>query len=376
MISQKPEQSNEVVIVANEFWNIFKFRKDLINTLISCQKTIILAGKYDGHESFFLKDSRITCINLHITARSTRLIPNLKVFYGIYLLFKSYPRATFLMYTIKPVIFGAMISRAFNPNNILLNITGLGTAFLNNWLSKFIKYLYRFCIHKNSKIIIQNKEDELFFKKICKNNKRIFLIPGSGINKNKFNPVRYPSTDDGFRFLMISRIIKDKGINEFISAARIVKKSYPNTTFKLVGGFPEGSISDLNFSDIQPFINDGSIDYLGHMDLDKILEEINNCHCFVLPSYREGTSRAIMEACLLERPILTSDVPGCNNLVIHKHNGLLVNSRSTLDLAEKMKEIMFYNIDKLSALGKNGRNHVVLNFSNEVVIPKYIELIG
>ena len=251
-------------------------------------------------------------------------------------------------YTIKPVIYSGLsirFIRLIRRKRIKFYplITGLGYIFTNpakSFLKKliflFVKFLYRESLKDANCVIFQNPDDLQDFRNLRIVNKfqETIRVWGSGVDLEEFIPQKLP---DKKVFLMISRLYIEKGVNEYIRAASIVKEKYPNSIFRLIGGFPSGKLTSIDKSNLDKYIKNGIIEYLGEIPFGDIKEELYKCRYFVLPSYREGTPRSILEALGVGRPIITTDVPGCRETVIDGINGKLVESRNILDLVEKME---------------------------------------
>ena len=253
-------------------------------------------------------------------------------------------------------------------------ITGLGSNFLQGGVRRgLVEKLFSLTFSTKNIIVVQNEYDRNEIKKLNKNSKsRITLIPGSGINIHSFSYHAYPKNKN-FTFLMVSRIIKDKGVLEYIEAARMFKKNISKSVcFKIVGGFPVSGKNEITINDIKQWENEGLIKYLGHKN--DVRDDLKKCDCFVLPSYREGTSRALLEASLIGRPSITTDVPGCNNIIFDNQSGFLCKPRSAKSLFIKMQKIFEEDIDGRIAMGKTANKFVSKHFSNSVVIEKYLSL--
>jgi len=254
-------------------------------------------------------------------------------------------------YTIKPVIFGSIAARLAGVKNIYSMLTGLGYVFVAKGGKALIiktisKFLYRIALKRCDKVLFQNPDDlnEFVSCKLVAREKTA-LINGSGVNLDHFYPVALP---EEVSFLMICRIIKDKGVIEYLKAAEIVKRTYPNTRFSLVGPF-DVNPSALSFEDIKPYIDSNIINYLGETrDVRPFLEKAS---VFVLPSYREGTPRTVLEAMAMGRAIITTDAPGCRETVVDGLNGFLVPVKDVENIARSMMYLIEHE-DELHVKGR------------------------
>lgn len=265
-----------------------------------------------------------------------------------------------ISYTLKPLIFTgiciALNNFVFYKNKIKFFplITGLGSIFVeNNKTNKIIKFaikiFYKFSLNNSNSIIFQNPDDknDLYEWDILPKGKKSFRVYGSGVDLNKFKPQPLPIKNS---FLMISRLIVDKGVVEFLEAAKIVKKQFPEAIFRLVGPFDNSQISSFPPTILEEYIRKGIIEYKG--ELESVIEELTNCKYFVLPSYREGTPRSILEAMASQRPIITTDVPGCRETVREGYNGFLVPCMSIKPLADAMIKMIKQDFKKSSLMGE------------------------
>ena len=261
--------------------------------------------------------------------------------YKIFRILKKIKPDIFLGYTAKPVIYGSLAARLAGVKCIYSMITGLGYAFVSSsWKSKFvgliIEFLYRISLRTNTKIFFQNPDDcQLFQTKGILSHKSVpVIIDGSGVDLKFFNSVPLPEKTS---FLLIARLLKDKGIREYVQAAEIIKKKYPDISFKLVGWLDENP-SCISQRELSGWINQGTIEYLGK--LTDVRPAIASSSVYVLPSYREGMPRTVLEAMSMGRPIITTDVPGCRQSLIDGENGFLVPVRNVIALANAMEKFI------------------------------------
>jgi glycosyltransferase involved in cell wall biosynthesis len=259
-----------------------------------------------------------------------------------------------ISYTIKPVIYSGLILKFFKKISYYPLITGLGYAFSkrNTIKQKIFKFLmiklYTQGLKSSNKIIFQNKDDQsLFLKlKIIKKKKISNVVNGSGVDLSLYPLTNLPSKPI---FLMIARLLVEKGVREFVEAAKIVRLRFPNAKFQLVGGLDQNPLS-ISSKELHLWINQGNIEYLG--ELKSVQSILQSSKFFVLPSYREGTPRSILEALSTGRPIITTDTPGCRETVIHEKNGLLVPVRNATALAKAMIKLLNEKEENLKKMAK------------------------
>jgi glycosyltransferase involved in cell wall biosynthesis len=196
------------------------------------------------------------------------------------------------------------------------------------------------------------------------------LIPGSGVDLNKFSPFQY-KRNKSFTFLLISRLISDKGIFEYIEAVKKLKATGLDARYQILGAKDPEHKRGIKVETIDSWIHEGTIEYLG--TTDDVRQFIGQADCIVLPSYREGTPRTLLEAASSSKPIVATDVPGCHHVVEDKVNGLLCEMKNVDDLADKMNAMAHLDNDSLEQFGINGRSKVEREFNESLVINKYLQ---
>ena len=261
-----------------------------------------------------------------------------------------------LSYTMKPVIYGSIAARMAGVRNVFSMITGLGYVFTGDSfrqrvLARIVIVLYKLALRFNKKIYFMNPDDLNLFRqlKIVSDGKKTVMINGSGVNVERYS-FKPPQTETVI-FLIIARLLWDKGIGEFVSAARLLKEKYPEVRWQIVGPF-DNNPSAIHREDVAKWQEDGLIEYMGATeDVRPYLEKAS---VYVLPSYREGTPRSVLEAMAMGRPVITTDAPGCRETVIDGVNGFLVPVRDKVALAEAMEKFI---LDKnlMAEMGKKGR---------------------
>jgi glycosyltransferase involved in cell wall biosynthesis len=341
--------------------------------LINEGHEIIAVAPYDDYSS---KLKEIGCKYEKVTMDSRGANP-IKDFGLMIELFRIYRRIKpdlILHFTIKPNIYGTLAAKLLGIPTIN-NVCGLGTVFLNKGIVSFIaRMMYKIAFRFPAKVLFQNDQDKKLFideKLIAENIAE--LIPGSGINLSKFVPATLPQNKE-FIFLLISRLIHDKGVVEYIEAIKILKKNGIKARFQILGAIDEEHKRGIPANIINSWIRNGLIEYLGRVP--DVRNYIKNADCIVLPSYREGTPRTLLEAAGMARPIVTTNVAGCNNVVKDNYNGFLCSLKDVDDLADKMLKMYNLSIKERQAFGKNGRELVEGSYDENVVINKYQELVN
>ncbi len=290
-------------------------------------------------------------------------------------LYKKISPDIILQNAIKPNIYGT-IAAGILGIPVINNVSGLGTLFIKKSFSTYIGKALYFLSQKFATVVLfQNESDkELFIYNNLIDKERAHLIPGSGVDTKRFSPetnCKVPSSN--FRFLFIGRLLVDKGILEYIKACDELKNKFENVEFNILGPFYNDNSSGITESDLQYWVNKGTIKYLGVSN--DVIQNLRNADCLVLPSYREGLSKVLLEASSMEVPIITTNVPGCKDVIKDNFNGLLCEPEDYIDLKNKMEKMFLLSPSERSLLGSNARRNVVDNFEISFVIQKYRSLI-
>lgn len=360
-----------ILLTANSCWNLYNFRYDLIKEL-NKNHTVIIVAPYDKYLKKLI-NKNIFFSPIFLKKNKKSIISDFICLIQYFLIIKKYKPDYLIAFTIKPNIYASIASLFFKAK-IINSITGLGSTLLkNNYFSKLIFLFYKIAFRNSYKIIFQNIDDrELFIKKKITNEKNSILIPGSGININNFLKYQY-SKNKIFTFLYNGRLIKDKGIREYIEAANIVKKKYKKIKFIIMGSYDANNPNSVNKTYLKKNINQGNIEYIGFKD--DPFSVVKTVDCVVLPSYREGLSRSLLECMALCKPIITSKVPGCEELIINNSNGFLCEPKSSKDLSEKMIKIINLNHNEIQAMGYKGLEIIKEKYTIEIVLDKFLKLI-
>jgi len=355
----------KIVIISNLLWNITHYRSALIDNL-SINNDLFLIGSDIGFDQ---NKCDFKFYNLEIDRRGYNIVKDLILTFKYVKILKEIKPDLVLTFTIKPNIYGS-ISCRFLKIPVLNTITGMGSGFLNNKLIRnMVFFLYRCSIKYSRQVFFQNNSDrELFIKKNIVEHKNSTVVPGSGIKLSEFDTSLYDHQNDDFNFLYIGRILRDKGIYEFLEAAKSVKDKYRNVSFTVIGSFEEGC-DDKLISLINDFSKKKIIRYLGNRkNIGKYLAKSS---CIVLPSYREGLPRVLLEAGIFKKPSIASNVAGCNDVIIDGYNGYLFEAKNKFDMERKMIKIYNTPDESIRRLGVNAHENVVEKYTSEVVVEIY-----
>jgi glycosyltransferase involved in cell wall biosynthesis len=292
--------------------------------------------------------------------------------------FRAVQPDIYLGYTIKPNVYGSMAAHKVGVPTVN-NIAGLGTVFISDGIvARIAKTLYRIALGRANMVFFQNPDDRNLFTTngIIKHD-RHDLLPGSGVDLSKFafSPLPVAPERDTLRFLLIGRMLWDKGVGEFVEAARQISKSRPDVQFCLLGGIDNDNPTAISRGQIDAWVEEGHVNYLGYSD--DVAGEILKADCIVLPSaYPEGTPRTLLEASAVGRPIITTDAPGCRNAVDDGINGYLCALRDAVDLQDKLEKIIAKSPQERREMGRAGRAKMEQEFDEAIVIGKYLEIIN
>jgi len=327
----------KIVVIGTLPSSLYNFRGQLLKQLRGLRlKVSALASEATSSDIGAVESLGANYINYPVCRSGLSPIQDFKTFFSLRSIFLLQKPDVILAYTIKPIIWGGLAARAVPRCHFYALVTGLGFAFQKgNWkknlLVKLVAFLYKISLKKAQKVIFQNPDNQQVFIDLgivpkC----RTCVVNGSGVDIKHFEVKPLPSIP---KFLLIARLLGDKGIREYVKAANIIKQHYPQAVFQLVG--PEDPSPDgISLQELAKLNNDSSVDYFGATK--DVRPYIEGCSIFVLPSYHEGLPRTVLEAMATGRPILTTDVPGCRETVINGENGWLVEKANVEQLAEKM----------------------------------------
>jgi len=364
----------KIAVVLNTSWNIYNFRKGLISSLLDKGNQVITIAPKDKF-TYKLMDMGCKHIPVKMDSRGASPFKDFLLILELYWIYKKVRPDVILHYTIKPNIYGT-IAASLLGIPVINNVCGLGTMFLkDNFVSRVAISLYRVAFRFPKKIFFQNEDDKnLFVRRRIVSGKICGLLPGSGINTADFSPSMKKGNGSNFTFLLISRLIYDKGILEYIDAIEALKNEGVTAKFQILGQIDEEHKRGIPSETIQNWIEQNQIEYLG--TTDDVRSYIEKADCIVLPSYREGTPKTLLEAASMAKPIVATNVPGCNSVVKDGKNGFLCNLKDSTDLAIKMKKMFSQDVESRRQMGEFSRKYVKQNFDEQIVIDKYISAIN
>jgi len=365
-----------VAVISNTSWNILNFRLGLIESLQAKGYELVYYAPFDDSVARIAERNAVPYRPLkHLQRKGYNPIADLKLTYELYSYFKKDKIDVALNYTVKPNIYGSIAARLAGAKAIA-NLTGLGFLFLKNSIAnRFAIRLYQVGLWFAHRVVFQNKTDKALFetRKLCAVEKTV-LIPGSGINTSHYKPSQTSLPNSPFVFLFIGRLLYDKGIREFVTAAQRLHHLYPDMAFHLVGALDEGNPSAVSPQELDQWLQENkSLHYLGvQSDVRPFIEA---AHVVVLPSYREGIPRVLLEAMALEKPFVTVNSPGCADVTRHGINGLIAEVASSDSLFKAMDSLYCLAPEEREAMGKAGRKHVTMFYDEKIVTDEYFQLI-
>lgn len=364
-----------VVISANTSWYLYNFRKNTILAILAAGYRVIVVAPYDDY-SERLEEIGAEYRHIYIDKSGTNPIKDsftLISFIALY--YKLRPDFVF-NFTPKNNIYSTIAANMFGSKSIN-NVAGLGTVFIKeNIIAKVTRFLYKISQPKAYVIFFQNDEDmKLFNDYKLAPAVDFFRIPGSGVDLSRFQV--FPSEDDGkVRFLLMARLLYDKGIGHYVEAANELKSKYGDSVeFQLLGFIDTNKPSAVSQQEIDSWVSDEIINYLGVSD--SVEKEISQVDCVVLPSfYREGVPKSLLEACAMGKPIVTTDNVGCRDTVDDGSNGYLCLPRDTKSLVSKLELIINHTHDQRLKMGLRSRIKVENEFDEKIILKMYLKAIG
>ena len=362
-----------IAIVLNTSWNIYNFRMNFVRNLIAQGYEIHTIAPHDDY-THLLEEAGCIHHKIRMDSRGANPIKDSALIAELYFIYRKVKPDIILHYTIKPNVYGT-IAASLLRIPVVNNVCGLGTVFLKNDLVSFVAMmLYKFSFKFAKKVFFQNPDDlKLFLDKKLVPSKSVDLLPGSGIDLTRFTPNGF-KRNEKFTFLLISRLITDKGILEYIEAVKKLRSSGFDGKFQILGAMDPEHKRGIQIATIQEWIDSGTVEYLG--TTNDVRQFIDRADCIVLPSYREGTPRTLLEAASSSKPIIATDVPGCNHVVVNDYNGLLCRLKDSDDLADKMRTMQGFNDETLKKFGENGRAKMEAEYDESLVIKKYLETLN
>ncbi|WP_210463247.1 glycosyltransferase family 4 protein [Rufibacter roseolus] len=362
-----------IAIVINKSWNIFNFRLSLVKALLAAGHEVVAIAPEDAYSAKLVVEG-CQFVPLPMESKGTNPFKDMLLVRKFLKAYKSAKPDVILQYTIKPNIYGSIAAHLAGIPTIN-NVSGLGTVFIvQNLVSKIAMALYRFSFQFPAKVFFQNSDDKaLFLDRKLVRESITEVIPGSGIDTKRYLPAPEFKRQHPFVFLMVSRALYEKGLVEYVEASKILKAKYPEVRIQLLGAIDEEGNIGIKRTLVEQWAAEGWLEYLGTSD--NVASVVHGADCVVLPSYREGTPRTLLEAASMAKPIVTTNVPGCKETVIDGYNGYLCEVRNGTDLAAKMEQVYLLSNPELQTMGQNSRRLAEEKFDEKFVIDRYFAAI-
>ena len=351
-----------VVVLSRCAWTMYNFRRHLIRSLVAKGIDTIAAGAGgDGYEAK-VESLGISFVSVPLSARHANPLEELRLFLAFYRLLRKNRPQVVHAFTIKPVIFGTLAAGAARVPVRVVTITGLGHVFTSSGfaLRMLTMGLYRVALHFAHCVYFQNTVDrDIFLEHKLVSPGKVRMIAGSGVDTEAFLPQVINKVAPGLTFVMVARVLREKGVCEFFEAAKRVRAIYSEVRIVLVGGVDLRNPTSLTEEQTRHSADKSGVTWIGQVD--DVRPYLAEADVVVLPSYREGTPMSLLEAAAMAKPIVTTDVPGCTEVVQHGINGYLVKARDSQSLAEGMLECIRHP-ERLRDMGMAGRRMVESKF--------------
>lgn len=357
----------KALILANNLGGLMSFRKEILYALQENGFDVVVSAPHLEKREVELSETGCRFIPTEIDRRGINPVTDMGLIVRYIKMLKTERPDVVLSYTIKPNLYGGLACQ-FKSIPQLVNITGLGTAVENpGALQKFLIMLYKICLRKCKVMFFQNEANMQFCKdhKIC--NGKLQLIPGSGVNLTRFQPAPMPE-GDVVKFIFVGRVMKQKGAGLYLDMAERIKSEFPNTEFHIVGPCQDGEYEER----VKQMNDDGRLIY--HGVTTDVRPYLHAVHCTVHPTYYpEGMSNVLLESCASGRAIITTNRPGCREIVENGKNGFVCEEQSLDDLCAKVRQYLRLSDEERTAMGKAGREKVEREFDRQIVIDAYIK---
>lgn len=368
----------KLIFVANTSWSMFNFRKGLLSRLHRAGYQLTIITPYDEF-SDKLRAMGCEVIDLSMSAKGTNPLQDIKLVHNLYRHYRLNKPDFIIHYTIKPNIYGSLAAKLAGISSLAIT-TGLGYTFVNdNFVAKVARGLYKLAFRFPREVWFLNEDDrQIFLQHKLVNQDKAVLLHGEGVDLDHFEPRLIESdaiqnSQQTVRFLLIARMLWDKGVGEYVEAARILRQQYPNAIFQLLGACGVANPSVIERSQITQWEQEGLVEYLG--TTDDVRSLIAKADCVVLPSYREGIPRTMIEAAAMAKPLIVTDVPGCRDVVLPDQTGWLCSVKDAPALADCCERLILLPVAERQAMGLAGREFMRQQFDEQLVIKQYLSML-
>jgi len=365
----------KVLLISNHGGGFYNFKRELVSELLKLGYEVHFAVPPNEKLERLVMEGAVHH-EISIDRRGINPVKDLDLINQFRRLIKGIKPDIILSHTIKPNIYASILARN-QGIPYLNNITGLGSALQNNSkLAGLLRFLYRYALSDSSGIFFENEGNRRYFQQYnIGKEENYIVVSGAGVNLDEFSPKYKIETDESgsqekeIIFIFIGRIMKDKGIEEFLGAAEYIKRSNPATRFQIVGFYDEQEYSDK----IDSLVKQNIIEFLGPSTDTRV--EMSQADCIVLPSYHEGMSNVLLEGAAMGLPLITTDIHGCKEAVDDGKNGFLCKVKDTESLIDAMERFIALSAEERRQMGLHGREKMLKEFDRKLVIGQYIKVI-
>lgn len=362
-----------IAITVNASWNVVNFRRGLIAGLQHAGYRVAVLSPPDEFASQ-LAALGVEHVPIAMDQSSIAPAADVKLGWDYVSALRRLRPAALLAFTPKPNGFGSLAAHALGIP-VINNMTGMAFVERKGLARTLPMALLRLAFRRSRIVFFQNADDrDLFIAERIAKPEQSRLVPGSGIDLARFAPAPMPPMQEGMRFLLVARLLREKGVIEFVEAARQLAAHEPRLRFQLLGFVGAANQSALGADDVARWVDEGVIEYLGHCD--DVRPALADAHCIVLPSYREGLPRALLEGAAMARPLIATDVPGCRAVVEDGVNGYLCAVRDAASLAAAMARMAALPQRELQLMASASRRKVEEEYAEQVVIDRYLNALG
>ncbi|HEU0044543.1 glycosyltransferase family 4 protein [Sphingomonas sp.] len=366
-----------VLLSVNNSWNILNFRAGMVRRLQDAGYDVSVVSPADAHAPE-LAALGVVHIPAAIDSKGLSPIGDLRLLVRYWRVLRQERPAALLTWTIKPNIYGSIAAHLLGIP-VINNVSGLGTAFIHKGLlTRLVSALYVLAFSRSARVFFQNPEDlRTFVDGRLVAERRAGLLPGSGIDTDWFSPSPASEFDPQparpFVFLLVARLLRDKGLVEYADAARLMRGAWPDVRFQLLGSLDAANRTAIGRAELAAWIEEGLIDYLG--EVADVRPHVHAADCIVLPSYREGMPRSLLEGAAMGKPLIATRVPGCVEIARDGRNALLCEPRDARSLADAMTRMIELPQAERDALGAEGRRIAVAEFAERLVTDRYLKVV-
>jgi len=370
-VTKDRKQMAKILILTNSIGFLYNFKYELLERLINEKFEIYFSIPESKNDTRVKKIIELGCnyVETNLDRRSKNPFKDLNLVKQYETIVKKIRPNIIISYTIKPNIYGSYVAKKYKIP-IIINVTGLGSGFNNDNTKWLVERMYKHACKNAYTIFFENEANYNYFieNKITKKDKSK-IIPGSGVNLEKFKPMEKAKEDGIVRFLFIGRIMKEKGIEEYLRAAEYIVDKYSNVEFQILGPFEEEKYKEIILNN-----NNSKIKYLG-VSYD-VRNEIKEIDCIINPTYHEGMSNVLLEGAAMAKPLLASNIPGCREIVDNGVNGYLFEPKNETSLIKTIEIFLSQNESDRIKMGIASRRKVERTFDRNLVIDVYLEEIA